>query len=160
MPLSARWLAVVAVLAFLAVCAGCGESHGPMVAGIDGNMRVGSLTESQWTALCGWIEDLRGDEPLYYDCDGTTSIVSDACVGTESPPCYDWRANTCLRSPMGIRGGFVARVPECEPTVAEIAACWARNAGLVCGYSARTPECARAYCIELDAGVDDVDSGS
>jgi hypothetical protein len=137
--------------------AGCNQSHGPQVGGIDGNTRMHDLTREQWEAFCGWYEDLRGDRRLYYACD-LGMVRPDECVGTEMPPCYDWRASACL-SLAGLRGRWTGGwTPECDSTVSEVAACVEFRSQVDCWSVLGTGEaCARAYCVDYDAGP--VDGG-
>lgn len=139
--------------------AGCGQAHARPVAGIDGDTRLRALNDAQWESFCAYQEGLRGEQSLFYRCEGAT-IASDTCTGTEMPPCYDWRLDTCLGSIRGLHYQWTG-TGSCDPTVAEMAACVETRAVVGCYRSLPlTPECEIAWCMGVDAGTNPSPDGS
>ena len=153
--MAAPRLRAVAACAGLIAALGCNPSHVPTRPAIDDATPVRDLTENDWWTFCEWLESLRGDEARRYECDATGPLPM-TCTPAEMPPCYDWRAGTCMVSEvLGVRPFWTPGPPGCEPTVSELADCWASRAALVCYRGRATPECSLAYCLPSDGGSPD-----
>ena len=116
MRITQPWLVVVLACA-------CTEAH-TTVGGIDGERPLISLSSDEWRAYCTRREEeLMAGQPLFYRC-GPDDEITGECVGGEMPPCYDWRASTCL---VGLVGSEPAAFPTsrttCVATIGERAAC-------------------------------------
>jgi len=138
-------------LVVVLACA-CTDAH-TVVGGIDAERELISLSSDEWRAYCTWREELMEGQPLFYQC-GPDEAVTVECVGGEMPPCYDWRASTCLVGLVGSeRAAFPTSRTTCVATIGERAACMESLAALVC-YRPHVPtsECAHfaSRCPALD----------
>lgn len=123
--------------------------------GVPGTTRMVDVTDDEWRSLCDWHEDLRGDEPPVYSCEGTE--VLPARCEPMTPPCwtYDWSASTCYDWVAGTRLPWRRASPDCEATVADWAACVTQLAELVCHLAyAPVPECEALERCRTGAAAD------
>jgi len=140
------------------VLMGCTASHG-RVPNVDGNAPIISLTSDDWAQFCLWRQELRGSEPLRYECDDEGNVLPGECLRTD---CRTWDWADCVSGIWSLDDFFPASWVACTGTVDQYAACVESLARLPCTILPVrdvTPECSAfwATCPPLapsDAGVD------
>lgn len=135
---------------------GCTESHG-RVPNVDGNAPIISLDADDWAQFCSWRQELRGGEPLRYECDDEGNVLPGACPRTD---CYTWDWADCVSGIRSLDDFFPASRVTCTATVEQYAACWESVAAVPCYVlmTTATPECIEFWgacppSMPADAGV-------
>lgn len=139
------------------VLLGCTESHG-RVPDVDGDAPIISLDGDQWARFCLWRQELRGTEPLRYECDEEGNVLPGECLRTD---CRTWDWADCVSGIRSLDDVFPASRVTCTGTVDAYAACVESLVRVPCAAPLRdvTPECSAfwATCPPVagsDAGVD------
>lgn len=148
---------VYAVALFLVV--GCSQAHGiAPVAGVPGDARMVSLSDEQWTSLCGWLEELRHGEPLHYLCYQDRYLAAGPVPPEIRCGCdiYEWGGDC---GPVAT--AWRAQPPDCATTVTQWAAAWEANAASVCfQWYPRNVDAYPAFaCAAADGGMTDAAVG-
>lgn len=131
---------IATVVALVGLVAGCGQSHGGLVTGVDGSKRMVELADADWLTVCRWFGSVRASEPTTYWCMGSHIDMTSQCPAGAGCRLYEWTDEYCLARYQPL---WMSAPTSCPATVDQWAACVNSQVALQCYMGMpTTPQCA------------------